>query len=84
MLSPGQTRQQPGNACDGKLSMRYLRSFDVPLTGGWRPRRMSQKEAAMRQATSSLQLLCEDAGCVSFQREACFSESPEQERLEDG
>lgn len=44
---------------------------------------MSQKEAAMRQAASSLQLLCEDEGCVSLQREARFSESPEQERPED-
>lgn len=48
MLSPGQTRQQPGNACDGEPSMRQLRCFDIPLTGSWWPHRMSQKEAAMR------------------------------------
>lgn len=32
MLGRGQTRQQPGNACDGRLLMRQPRRFRVPLT----------------------------------------------------
>lgn len=66
------------------LSITQLRLSDIRLTGESWFHRMSQKEAAVRQATSSLQLLCEDAGCVPFQREARVpGKRPEQERPED-
>lgn len=41
MLGPGQTRQQPGNACDGKILLRQVQTFtvvcEVSLTSSWWP-----------------------------------------------